>query len=516
MADQDCYLKEYVNCSGSGKGSFTSAARLRTASISRGDSLHAQLSEDSDTRYWCHKNCVSTYTSKTLIQRQISKCSASKPPPKKRSRRSEDNVFIFQKHCFICGKTCEERDPKHPERWRPYSYCRTADRGKLQRTFKEVILDTCDQRNDQWGDQVRLRIQATVSDLHAADAKYHRDCLQTFKSLRHLDNAQIEANCDVDRAFAEVIDSMIIDKTKIWNAIELEELYYSYGGTQMSRRLLIENLSNELEPDLLVLSGIGVASILVFRSKVSIHKKLVGNSEDVIDQAIERLAKVIIRETKEIKRDQERYDTRITLEDALSSSSPTMLRLLSRLSSKLDGNLQAAMAGNMVTCAITNKPTLLQIALGVVIREKMNIELLHNLGITCSYDEVLRFKSSAAHAASKDIEKLGIACENTGLIQVVADNFDANISSPNGIKSTHALALLVTQPQPDSQTTSQEEHKIRRLKKAEMSESTIDEVSIHEYEGPKKPTMPTWAANQSPLPLAVLTSQVIIPSWERC
>ena len=88
------------------------------------------------------------------------------------------------------------------------------------------------------------------------------------------------------------------------------------------------------------------------------------------------------------------------------------------------------------TCAVTNKPTLLQIALGVVIREKMNIELLHSLGITSSYDEVLRFKSSAAYAASKDIGKLGIARESTGLVQVVADNFDANISSANGLKST--------------------------------------------------------------------------------
>jgi len=75
---------------------------------------------------------------------------------------------------------------------------------------------------------------------------------------------------------------------------------------------------------------------------------------------------------------------------------------------------------------------------------------------------------------------------------------------------THALALLVTQPQPDGQTTLQEEHKIRRLKKTEMSESTIiDEVPIHEYEGPKKPAMPAWAAGQSPLPLAVHASQVI-------
>ena len=85
-------------------------------------------------------------------------------------------------------------------------------------------------------------------------------------------------------------------------------------------------------------------------------------------KAMERLAKVIIKETKDLKRDQTIYDTRISLAYALAGSSPTMLKLSSRLSLKLDGNLAAAMAGNMVISAISNKPTQLQIALSVVIR----------------------------------------------------------------------------------------------------------------------------------------------------
>ena len=65
------------------------------------------------------------------------------------------------------------------------------------------------------------------------------------------------------------------------------------------------------------------------------------------------------------------------------------------------------MAGNMVTCAVTNEPTLVRIALRVVIRVKTKcIELLQDYCITSSYDEVLRFKSSAVHAAAKSKEKL--------------------------------------------------------------------------------------------------------------
>ena len=86
------------------------------------------------------------------------------------------------------------------------------------------------------------------------------------------------------------------------------------------------------------------------------------------------------------------------------------------------------MVGNTVTCDVSNYPTLLQIALGVVIREKTNIELLHGLGIMCSNDEVLCCKSAATHAAARNKEKLRISKSYACLVQVVAESFDANIA----------------------------------------------------------------------------------------
>ena len=120
----------------------------------------------------------------------------------------------------------------------------------------------------------------------------------------------------------------------------------------------------------------------------------------------------------------------------------------------------------MLTCAVANMATWLQIALGIVIRDRANIELLHNFGITCTYDETLRFKSSAAPAAAKGIEKLGLSLSDTGHIQMVADNYDAEISSPNGLRSTHALAMLITQP--DNDATLSARNKIKCLMKTEM------------------------------------------------
>ena len=40
----------------------------------------------------------------------------------------------------------------------------------------------------------------------------------------------------------------------------------------------------------------------------------------------------------------------------------------------------------------------------------------------------------------------GISKAENGLVQIVVDNFDADISSPNGNLSTHSLATIIMQP----------------------------------------------------------------------
>ena len=77
--------------------------------------------------------------------------------------------------------------------------------------------------------------------------------------------------------------------------------------------------------------------------------------------------------------------------------------------------------------------TLLQIGCSVVVRDKSTIEVLHHYGVTCTYNELLRMKSSATHAAARRVEKIGLSQCDAGLIQVIAVNFDATISTSNGL-----------------------------------------------------------------------------------
>ena len=72
-----------------------------------------------------------------------------------------------------------------------------------------------------------------------------------------------------------------------------------------------------------------------------------------------------------------------------------------------------------------------------------------------------------------------------GAVQAFADNFDANITSPNGLKSTHALARLMTWVCPNSED-GQEDTTIKRLKKEDIKDSTLPGTLVSYYHGPKK------------------------------
>ena len=100
-------------------------------------------------------------------------------------------------------------------------------------------------------------------------------------------------------------------------------------------------------------------------------------------------------------------------------------------------------------------------------RKKKILEILHDYGVTCSYHEYDLFKTSAAASATPRRNSLGIFNCDGGLIQAVADNFDATIHSQNGLQSTHALALMMTQTGSISANEGQES-RIKRLKRHEV------------------------------------------------
>ena len=90
---------------------------------------------------------------------------------------------------------------------------------------------------------------------------------------------------------------------------------------------------------------------------------------------------------------------------------------------------------------------------------------MYQFGVTCLYDEILRFKKSTALAAKNNMQLSGIHDGDCGLIQAVADNFDASISSQNGKLTTHSLAMLIAQPQSTARENQDTGETIPRISK---------------------------------------------------
>ena len=53
--------------------------------------------------------------------------------------------------------------------------------------FKNYILNLCSFRNDSWSHEIKFRVNSAISDLHAADARYHQDCMALFLHSKYVE-----------------------------------------------------------------------------------------------------------------------------------------------------------------------------------------------------------------------------------------------------------------------------------------------------------------------------------------
>ena len=73
------------------------------------------------------------------------------------------------------------------------------------------------------------------------------------------------------------------------------------------------------------------------------------------------------------------------------------------------------------------------------------VDILYATGFCCSYDEVKRFRKSAALHACESKLQLQTLLDEDGLVSTWCDNFDLNIFTPNGMRETHSMAIEFVQ-----------------------------------------------------------------------
>ena len=406
----------------------------------------------------CHHGCYCTYTSKEKIDR-LKKAQKRKADgecikvTRLHTRSVESGAFEYERDCIFCGKECLPRDGKHPDRWECVHECLTKDRfdkdGNPLPTMKDMILDIAEQRNDDAARRVKLHI-AFVSDLPSAECKYHVRCYNSFMKIPKY--ADLPTGVTDDHAMKKVLDLMTKDQSKIWNSVELHSCYTNFGGN-LSRRDMFAKLTDCMKKDVIIVRVDGCATMVGFREAVASILK-VTKVTDVDESSADSVVRQIKHEARSIKYNSANYDlSEFTQENKVTATSSTLLKLVSDLVSDGEVTKKSLSLSQSIQSHITGTQN--QTTLGIAIKlhhrhgSSELLKLLHEHGFTASYDEVLRFRKSAARYMGDNISLLhqfmGLS-RTVGIIFAWFDNLDLQVFTPNGRSTTHVVTHEFQQP----------------------------------------------------------------------
>ncbi|KAJ8884154.1 hypothetical protein PR048_016011 [Dryococelus australis] len=261
---------------------------------------------------------------------------------------------------------------KHPDRWTPAYIIHEKIAGQ-RKTIKELTLEMCDKRDGGSSSQVRVRVEGAVSDLHAADSRYHEDCHNSFMGDLAVDAANqakhdaITLNENYEY-FKEVVDTLKADESCTWNSFEIFKLYEDRRGTRLRRRQLLKALTDTLKSQLIVMSSRVYASVVIFRKKANHVLQLTPDNDcDYLSESISLISRQIKKEMKDIVIDMNHYTYHLKSECVCEEMSQTLMKLLASLCPKLDKMPSAFLIGNVVTATMLSTATSLQVALEVKI-----------------------------------------------------------------------------------------------------------------------------------------------------
>ena len=208
------------------------------------------------------------------------------------------------------------------------------------------------------------------------------------------------------------------------------------------------NLCDYFCDDLLVIQVEGCSTIVGFRNHVGKILKLVNQTETPGEYDIAKLVRRVQAEVKALPLPLNHDLGSFRRDRLVQGTSQNFLRLISRLVSRCEGVTKQSLTLAQCIQHHVNKGWN-QTTLGSAIKlyhkhgSSEIVQTLNERGIVASYDEVLRFRKSAAKYASEDSEVYMRTCgleKTNGPIHNWGDKFDLNVFTPNGCRSTHVMA----------------------------------------------------------------------------
>lgn len=243
-----------------------------------------------------------------------------------------------------------------------------------------------------------------------------------------------------------VIRSIRNEPEKVWSCQELLHFYIEKGGTDRHITRFTNRLKTFLRNEVYSFESPGVSTVIMHQKKASMLFKVVKieKEEEECDNTEKELSVVAEKIKSELKKIGSLDKTYPVLNDEtlVKSCSDTLQSLFLSISPKFQDQLKiVSLVSSILNTVVNGRTSMLQVALSGLVREKKIIEHLHEYAVTSTYKEYRRFRVSAA--SSNEVQVQLESCD--GLIQGVSDNFDAALSTQNGLKQTHSLATIIIQ-----------------------------------------------------------------------
>ena len=199
-------------------------------------------------------------------------------------------------------------------------YCTTLGRSS-NITFKEHLENLCEERQDQWANEVAARLYGVI-DLPAAEAQYHVPCYDKF---RVVSVSRPSLMAPVEEALRFVVTTMAENMTETWTTSDLYSMYLAASGT-VSRRQFLSNITAYFGDKLLLLHIEGCESVVGFKDSLGQFIKIAMKSDSSSDiDEMEKLVRTIRSEVRATNRSGDYNLSDYSRHKVIESTSATLL-----------------------------------------------------------------------------------------------------------------------------------------------------------------------------------------------
>ena len=405
-----------------------------------------------DVVHGVHKSCKLDIFNKATKVAKLSVASDKHTAGRKRTRTATVS-FDFKELCFYCSKPTSEckRDEWH-----------CVETLEMRETIMQAALS---RPNDPWSLEIKGRLEY-ATDLIALEARYHFECHRNFTAGRQHTPHKVRRGRPVtevaQNAFDDLCDELLANgENEFFTLPELHnkmiELARDRYGADDRDVYGISHLRNKLKErfkdTIYFASRSGRSDVIGFRGlcdliltdKYFLSKNVAGVSE--AEHVVMKAAALILADIRETEFDRAFYPTTDDIDTSgggLRFVPPLLQLLLQRL---IVNPLKQVSFGQGIVQATKPNACIMPIMFGLGVQiDRLGHRNLHDelarLGFCMSNAEVRRCKFSLMSNADMETESSSDSKQSVPFTQFVADNFDHNVRTLDGLGTFHGMGII--------------------------------------------------------------------------